>query len=279
MCTKLLCAPDVLRTPLVGFWFDLIHFDLFLSLMECLVSGLMWLRTGSIHNNSCLVQKACGLDWLWVEILIENVCFNDPSKKIEPFRPTSSHNPLPLHPLVTHALSTRDQHRSVPPLPACGDEGPPSAYPPTLIPRLPPVVRPPLAYPPMPACSLVGITRESSVVIEQVKVSGVPSDVNPPPCCATTACSTRAWHLAVLISMVPTRNLYTLSVGWVRTRAWEAGRSTSRRCQAGSCSHPTLPTTSGPCSAAWTSCTTDPQAPHAWRVPGHHARLPLRPGA
>jgi hypothetical protein len=92
-----MCAGYVLRTPLVGFWFDLIHFDLFLSLMECLVSGLMWLRTGSIHNNSCLVQKACGLGWLWVEILIENVCFNDPSKKSNHF------DPLPL---ITHFLST-----------------------------------------------------------------------------------------------------------------------------------------------------------------------------
>jgi hypothetical protein len=70
-------------------------------------------------------------------------------------------DPLPLHPLVTHALSTRDQHRSAPPLPACWDEGPPPAYPLMLIPRLPPVISPPLAYPPMSACSLVGTTRES----------------------------------------------------------------------------------------------------------------------
>jgi hypothetical protein len=69
-------------------------------------------------------------------------------------------DPLPLHHLVTHTLSTRDQHTSVPTLPVCWDEGPLSVYPPTLILDLPPVVSPPLAYPPMPACSLVGTTHE-----------------------------------------------------------------------------------------------------------------------
>jgi hypothetical protein len=124
------------------------------SLIMCLVSGLTWVGTGSTHNNSCLVQKARRLGWFWIEILIENVGSSDSSKQANYF------DPLPLHPLVTHVLSTRDQHRSVPPLPACWDEGPPSAYPPTLTPRMSPVVSPPLAYPPMPACSLVGTTRE-----------------------------------------------------------------------------------------------------------------------
>jgi hypothetical protein len=41
-----------------------------------------------------------------------------------------------------------------------------------LIPRLPPVVSPPLAYPPMLACSIVGTTaRLASAVVEKVKVS------------------------------------------------------------------------------------------------------------
>jgi hypothetical protein len=48
---------------------------------------------------------------------------------------------------------------SVLPLLAYWDEGPPPAYS-DLIPRLPPIVSPPLAYPPMSACSLVDTTRE-----------------------------------------------------------------------------------------------------------------------
>jgi hypothetical protein len=77
-----------------------------------------------------------------------------------PQKQANHFDPLPHHLLVTHALSTRDQHRSAPPLSVCWEEGLPSAFPSMFIPRLPHVVSAPLAYPPMRACSLVGTTRE-----------------------------------------------------------------------------------------------------------------------
>jgi hypothetical protein len=154
----------------------------------CLVSGLMQVGTSSTHNNPRLVQNARGLGWFWVKILLENVGSRDSLKTNEPFRPTSS--PPSRHPCLIHSRLAQRHGATA----GLMGQGTLLAYPPTLIPRLPPVVIPPLACP--PACWPPSVSSDSptgllrlppwvprwsaldadiaslaSAVIEQVKVS------------------------------------------------------------------------------------------------------------
>jgi hypothetical protein len=113
-----------------------------------------------------LVQKARGLGWFWVEILIENVGSSDSSKTSELFRPTSS--PPSCHPCLIHSRTAQKRAATVGLL----GRGTPVGLPSDVNPRPPPVVNLSLAYPPMLACSLVDKPASlTSVVGEQLNVS------------------------------------------------------------------------------------------------------------
>jgi hypothetical protein len=120
----------------------------------CLVSGLTRIGTGSIHNNSCLVQKTHRLGLFWVEILIKNMGSSDSSKTSESFRPTSS--PPSHHPCLVHSRPAQERATTASLL----GRGTPAGLPSDV--NLSPASRRQslLAYPPMSACSLVGTTRE-----------------------------------------------------------------------------------------------------------------------
>jgi hypothetical protein len=120
----------------------------------CLVSGLMQVGTGSTHNNPRLVQNARRLGWFSVEILLENVGSRDSSKTSEPFRPTSS--PPSRHPCLIHSRLAQGRAATA----GLMGRGTPPTYPPTLIPRLPPVV-----IHPLPCCNTQNLRNKIGSLI------------------------------------------------------------------------------------------------------------------